>query len=278
MRSKNGFLSIVVTIALLASAASIGSEASREVEVRGKVLASFDEDYAILETKSKLFRIKISALSFLQRQKLKHISSETKLKVPVQAIDLSWSIYPSERPRIPQAELDRLPEAIEKLQSHDGIVEIVGRKLPSIPSETAFVQVNDRVYAIHKEKVPPESRSRLDQEVVSAYIPQSSVLFSWKLDSAKPDTKEALERQLVELEGDRIKIVGRSLYSFEEPYVLILADKSVIRLRRASLSKKQESLLEEVGKTVRMKVPGEAVTHLWSVKQEPQALEKLILQ
>ncbi len=277
MRSRRRFVSAVTVWSLLIGASTIGAVQHREVEVKGRVLASFDEDYALLETKSKMFRIRVSELSSLQRQNLKRLSSEMKLRVPASAIDLSWSIYPSRKLGVPVVRLEQPPKAMERLKSHDGYIEIVGRKLPSIPSETAFVQVNNRVYVIHKDRISVEARENLESGEVNAVIPQGSLLFSWKIDSAKPQ-QAVRERHSIELAGNNVKIVGRALHSFEEPYALIQADNAILRLQRANLSKEQGTLLNDVGSTVNMKVPGEAISYLWRVGEDKEPVKMLQMQ
>lgn len=133
------------------------------VNIQGKVVASFDEDHAIISTKTKLFRIATARVSPAMKRKMSQPFTEIKIKVPEDAIDLVWSLYPSPISKIPLAKIEEVLPALSKIKSHDGIVEIVGTRLPSIPADVTFVQVNDLIYVIAKEKLSPEAKVRVEK-------------------------------------------------------------------------------------------------------------------
>ena len=90
------------------------------------------------------------------------------------------------------------------------------------------------------------------------------------MDKAPPSAESPAKDEL-RLEGKRVRIVGHSVLSFEDPYSLVQSSGSVLRLRRKNLSGAQRSELDRVGNNVSMRVPSSSVSAMWTYAREKTA-------
>lgn len=257
-------LGFVFLAPLLANASS---PPSSTITIHGRVLYSFSEPHALVQTDRYVVRIVFRELDVGQRNQLKQVGAQVKLTLPGPAVDLVWPVNPNENEAL-VVEDPKRPTILKEVKDGRDQVRLDGKVLDGFGKSDKLIQVGSYIYRINTDALAPQTLSKLNQprDFISITLPTTAVIFAWK---ANPDViKERLpansDQERAKFLKDEVVLKGRSVASFTEPHVLIQAAGRIYQLRKKFLSANDLTKTSRVGSEVALNVPKKAIEYYWS--------------
>lgn len=160
-------------------------------------------------------------------------------------------------------------------------VQVKGRAMYSFESGYYYLQTDEYVYKINRQKLNKDVAKKVEKASAGANaldvsIPRTAVVFLWPspymLEDVKPPKGFARVvasiQDSVKTKGGQLSLHGTSMYSFKKETSLVLVRDQLYELQASMLPVKSRKLLDSPGARVSIDAPIEAVKLVGTFKGE----------
>ncbi len=228
------------------------------IKIVGLAEYSFNEQYKIIKTDSRIYQLRTSGLSKEQNSKLSQIGSQVDLTFEPSVIASSWTFEEKESLQNINMSFWQNRSSVTDLSD---VIILVGEVLPVTIEHEAMVQVGERIYRIELSGLNHESKSLLKDgnRKISISVPRKSVLSFWDVDMDWNIARVPASTANFERMNDKLRISGTVGFSFRESDLLVQSGAECVLLDKAKLTEPSKRFT--LGEQVSIEVPTNQVLY-----------------